>query len=162
MNAQITYWLDADVYIQAHRGPYKNVPQWWIFLAKQITLGVVKSPKLVYDEIIRGKDDLANWCTQRKNIGLCVNASRELQEECVSRIADYVYNKYTTHQSSEFLKGGDAWVIAHAMHTSGIVVTQESLRKMKSKIKIPTVCKAMQVSYINTYDMNDRLKFTSE
>jgi Domain of unknown function (DUF4411) len=74
------------------------------------------------------------------------------------------YKTYLPHQSSEFLKGGDAWVIAHAMHDkdAGVVVTQESLRKFKSKIKLPTICKAMEVKYINTYDLLDVLDFKLE
>jgi Domain of unknown function (DUF4411) len=45
------------------------------------------------------------------------------------------------------------------MDTRGIVVTQESLRKMKSKIKMPTICKAFKVEYINTYELLERLDF---
>ena len=159
MNSRLIYWLDADVYIQASRGPYKHVPQFWEFLAKQIDLGIVKSPKIVYDEIVRGGDDLAKWFINRKDKGICVHPGRSVQEECFSKIAEHVYKTYKSHQSAEFLKGGDAWVIAHAMPSKGIVVTMESLRKMKSKIKIPTVCKAFGISYMNTYEMNDRLNF---
>lgn len=161
MSGRITYWLDADVYIQASRGPYKRVPQWWSFLAKQVELGIAKSPKIVYDEIAKGRDDLAEWCALRKEKGLCVHPSREIQEECMGKIADYVYKTYKSHQSAEFLKGGDAWVIAHAMPTKGVVVTMESLRKMKSKIKLPTICKVFDITYINTYEMNDKLGFQS-
>jgi hypothetical protein len=45
------------------------------------------------------------------------------------------------------------------MESKCTVVTQESLRKTKSKIKIPTICKALDVPYINTYEMLDNLKF---
>ena len=40
----------------------------------------------------------------------------------------------------------------------GFVVTQESARSRKSKIKIPTICKAFNVKCINTYDMLSELK----
>jgi len=42
--------------------------------------------------------------------------------DCMGKIVDYVYKKYLPHQSSEFLKGGDAWV------------TQESLRPPKQMV----------------------------
>jgi ribosomal protein L7Ae-like RNA K-turn-binding protein len=82
----------------------------------------------------------------------------------MSKIVDYVYKKYLPHQSGEFLKGGDAWVIAHAMDDkdAGRVVTMESLRKMKSKIKLPTVCKEMGVKYISTYELLEHLDFRPE
>jgi Domain of unknown function (DUF4411) len=85
-----------------------------------------------------------------------------VQQECLSKIVDYVYRKYPAHRSGEFLRGGDAWVIAHAMDSKGIVVTQESLRKMKSKIKMPTICKVFQVEYINTYELLERLDFRAD
>jgi hypothetical protein len=47
------------------------------------------------------------------------------------------------------------------MDSRGKVVTQESLRKVEAKIKVPTICKALSVPCINTYDLLDELKFKS-
>jgi hypothetical protein len=165
MSLRIQYWLDADVYIQASRGPYKRFPEFWAFLSDQLERGRIKSPKVVYGELTKHwNDELKKWCVTRKDNGLCISASREVQKDCMGKIVDYVYKKYLPHQSSEFLQGGDAWVIAHAMHEkdAGVVVTQESLRKFKSKIKLPTISKAMEVKYINTYDLLDALDFKPE
>src|SRR5579872_5417604 len=136
MNVRLQYWLDADVYIQASRGPYKRIPEFWAFLSAQLECGRAKSPKVVYDELTKHWDDeLKKWCVNRKGKGLCVSAGKAVQQECMSKIVDYVYNKYKPHQSAEFLSGGDAWVIACAMNEkdAGRVVTMESLRKFKSK-----------------------------
>lgn len=166
MSSRLQYWLDADVYIQASRGPYKRFPEFWAFLSDQLSRGRIKSPKVVYDELTKHwNDDLKKWCTIRKAKGLCVAASREVQVNCMGKIVDHVYKTYLPHQSAEFLKGGDAWVIAHAMaepKDTGIVVTQESLRKSNSKIKLPTIAKAMDVKYISTYDLLDALEFKPE
>jgi hypothetical protein len=155
------YWLDADVYIQASNGPYKRVPQFWAFLAVQLELGNIRSPKIVYDEVSAGNDEVAKWFAHRKGKGLCVTASPEVQTKCYGMIADYVFEKFKSYQAEEFLRGGDGWVIAHAMDSNGKVVTQESLRKVEAKIKVPTICKALSVPCINTYDLLDELKFKS-
>jgi hypothetical protein len=152
------YWLDADVFIQAKNGPYKRVPKFWSFLSHQLELGNLRSPKVVYDEVSRGDDELASWFVARKEKGLCMNASAAVQS-CYGQIGDHVWGgKYRPHQSRDFLRGGDGWVIAHAMDCKGIVVTQESLRKLRGKIKVPTICKIFEVQCMNTYEMLDKLK----
>ena len=153
------YWLDADVYIQAKNGPYKfaRVPKFWSFISEQLEKETIKSPQVVYGEIAEGKDDLANWFKPRRRKGLCVPASEKVQEY-YGQIAAYVAQHYKPHQAAEFLKGGDGWVIAHALESGGVVVTQESARSRKNKVKIPTICKAFGVRCINTYTMLDELK----
>lgn len=155
-----TYWLDADVYIQAKNGPYRfhSVPQFWDFLSQQINADRIRSPKLVYDEILEGNDELAKWFEARADLGLRVIADRVVADN-YRKIADHVYTSHSHHQSAKFLKGGDGWVIAHAMAEQGVVVTQESLRSVKSKVKIPTVCRHFSVRCQNTYEMLEVLNF---
>jgi len=90
--------------------------------------------------------------------GLCIIAS-EIVCKNYSQIADHAYVTHSAHQSADFLKGGDGWVIAHAMEDKGVVVTQESIRSVKSKIKIPKVCKDFRVLCRNTYEMLEVLDF---
>lgn len=153
MKASI-YWLDANVFIQAKNGPYgfKLVPQFWIFLSEQLEQGIIRCPKMVYDELIDGNDDLAAWFKPRREKGLCHHPDEAVQQ-CFSTVANHVAMKFKPHQASEFLVGADGWLIAHAMNGDGIVVTQESDRSHKSKIKIPTICKIFGVRCMNTYDM---------
>jgi hypothetical protein len=107
---------------------------------------------MVYDELIDGNDELATWSKHRREKGLCHHASESVQE-CFSTIANHVANKFKPHQASEFLIGADGWIIAHAMNGDGTVVTQESDRSHKSKIKVPTICKIFGVRCMNTYEM---------
>ena len=44
------------------------------------------------------------------------------------------------------------------MNGDGVVVTQESDRSHKAKVKIPTICKVFNVRCINTYQMLTALK----
>jgi hypothetical protein len=148
------YWLDANVFIQAKNGPYafKLVPQFWIFLSEQLECGKIRTSKMVYDELIDGNDDLAIWFKQRKEKGLCQAVNQGVQQRYVS-VANHIATTYKPHQCAEFLLGADGWLIAHAMDGSGVVVTQESDRSHKSKIKIPTICKVFGVQCLNTYEM---------
>lgn len=152
------YWLDANVFIQAKNGPYGFglVPQFWTFLSEQLAQGTIRCPKMVYDELIDGKDDLAAWFKPRREKGLCNNANETVQQ-CFSAVANHVAMKFKPHQVAEFLIGADGWLIAHAMDGDGVVVTQESDRSHKSKIKIPTMCKVFGVRCMNTYEMLNSL-----
>ena len=115
--------------------------------------------KKVFDELTDGKDHLAQWCKYRRR-DLCAATSKEVQQ-CFGQIATYVVNNSTTPKASEFLDGGDAWVIAHAMDmgVNGIVVSQESERHHNAKVKVPTVCRAFGVKCINTYELLEALDF---
>ena len=153
------YWIDAVVLIQASNAyyPFHRVPKFWIFISRQLDSGTIRAPKIVWQEVSDGTDELANWVRQRKEKGLCVTASKTVQEK-YKEISGHVYSKYKPHQAGEFLKGGDGWVIAHAMATSGTVVTEESDRSRKAKVKIPTVCKALGIKCINTFSMLEELE----
>jgi hypothetical protein len=153
--------MDANVLIQASKGPYKfdRVPQFWTFISEQLELGNVRSPKMVYDELTDGNDHLAQWCKQRRK-SLCVGATKEIQK-LYGEIANHVHGNYAAAKAHEFLRGADGWVIAYAMDmgTSGIVVTQESTRHRQAKVKVPTVCSEFDVKCVNTYDMLEALDF---
>ena len=155
------YWLDANVLIQASRGPYRidRVPPFWIFIDQQLQQGNLRAPKMVYDELTDGNDRLAQWCKQRRKY-LSVTASRDVQK-CYRDIATYVQANATVARTHEFLRGADGWVIAHAMDmgTSGIVVTQEATRRQHGKVRIPAICSVFNVKCINTYDMLEALDF---
>ncbi len=71
------YWLDANVLIQASKGPYRmeRVPQFWTFIDEHLEQGNLRAPKMVYDELTDGNDHLAQWCKQRRKY-LSVNASK--------------------------------------------------------------------------------------
>jgi hypothetical protein len=159
MTKASVYWLDANVFIQAKNGPYafKLVPQFWIFLSEQLECGKIKSSKLVYDELIDGNDDLAIWMKQRREKGLCHPVNQVVQQRYES-VANYIATTYKPHQCAEFLMGADGWLIAHAMGGDNVVVTQESDRSHKSKIKIPTICKIFGVQCMNTYKMLGELE----
>ena len=157
------YWLDASVLIEAHRKTYpiKIVESFWVWLNGQIHAGVIVSPRQVYKEIAEvdgHQDELAHWMRVRKDRGLCIPASRAVQET-VGKIQVYVYEEYDDVEAWEFSKGADCWVIANALVDNGIAVTKEStLRPEAKKVRIPDVCCHFGVKCIDTLEMLRQLK----
>ena len=117
--------------------------------------GTIRCPKIIWQEVSDGIGDLAEWIQSRK-AGLCVAASKAVQQK-FGYVSGHVFEKYKPHQAAEFLKGGDGWVIAHALESGGTVVTQESTRSKRGRIKVPTVCKALNVRCLDTFKMLDEM-----
>jgi len=149
------YCLDTSIFIQANNGGYAMdiVPAFWKWLDKEFAVGRITSCRTVYDEIAPGNDDLAQWVKARRNTPVFEPPDAKVQAE-YPNIATYVTGKYAAHQSSLFLKGADAWVIARSKVYGMTVVTAEQLVDGTSKkAKIPNVCKQFGVKYTDTYDM---------
>lgn len=150
------YWIDADIFITAKNGPYgfSILPAFWAWIDTQADAGVVSSPQLVCDELIKHSDDeLAAWAKDRKDSPLFVLPDQNVQA-VYGQIASHVQTKYVASQSQLFLSGADAWLIAHAKCSIGKVVTHESLAGNNSKkVKIPNVCRDFAVPYVDCYAM---------
>jgi len=149
------YCLDTNVFIQAKNGPYglDIVPSFWEFLDDQADEEAICSSKVVYEELARGEDDLADWVKDRKDGGMFVEPDEEIQA-VFANIADYVENKYANHQARPFLDDADPWVIAQAKVEGAVVVTHEKLVNDESaKVKIPNICVHFGVNYVDTYKM---------
>jgi hypothetical protein len=164
MTAVPIHWIDSSVFIEAKNGPYRFnvVGVFWAFLDSQIAGGTIRCPKLVYDEIVTNEtatDELAKWVKARRRSGLFVPPGRDVQT-AMGTVADYVQANCESHHAADFLRGADPWLIAHALHTDGIVVTHESKRPTgvrKGRIRIPQVGGALGVRCINMYDMLEAL-----
>jgi len=57
------YLLDANVLIDANRDyyPLERVPEFWDWLEYQGTVGAVKIPVEVHEEVNEGQDALGSW-----------------------------------------------------------------------------------------------------
>ena len=93
-----------------------------------------------------------------------VEPARDVQR-IYGGIADYTVEKYSQRQAkaAEFLSGGDGWIIAHAKHDGGTVVSHESrVDKSSMTPKIPNVCTQFGVSCIGLTEMLTKLNFRFE
>jgi hypothetical protein len=149
------YWVDSNVFIESKAGPYpfKVVPSFWKHIDHMLARKVIFSSEMVYRELIGYGDDLSKWLKTRKQNGLCVAVNEEVEAH-FEKIAAYVSERYDEPNTADFLKGADGWIIAHALHTKGIAVSQESKHHPNAnKARIPDVCKHFQVKCINVYEM---------
>lgn len=157
------WWLDADVFIQAKNGLYAfDINRtFWNWLDEQLRNGVIACPKMVYKEIVdnqRITDKLAEWVKARQKKGLCVKPDATVQA-AATEIGNYVFTRYDYANAWDFSRGGDAWVIAHAMCDKGTVVTNESAeRPTAKKARIPDVCSYFEVACADTVKMLRMLK----
>jgi hypothetical protein len=135
-----TYWLDANVFIEA----------------KNVAAGTIRSPKMVYEEITDSeshKDELARWAMTPRESGLFVAPAPQVQV-MYRTVADHVYSCHDQPHYAEFLRGADGWLIAHALHANGVVVSHETRRKPNArKIRVPNICASLDVPCIDTYQM---------
>ena len=154
------YWIDAGVLITAKNKQYgfDLVPGFWIFIETQLRSGVVRMPKIAFEEITNGNDELARWCKERRNVGyFCVRSGQREVQERYETIANHVVSVYKPHHAAKFLSGADGWIIAHALASHGYVVTDEN-RRYPSKVKIPIVARAMGATWKSLFTMCNDLK----
>jgi len=149
--------LDANVFIEAKNFYYRfdTFPGFWEWLDAQRANGELASIGPIRDELLKGNDDLAAWIKDRKKTGWFLAVDDMDTQRNLAQIADWVMAQpFKEAAKSEFLGGGDPWLIAKAKTIGATVVTQETFdAKSRKKVKIPNVCDAFNVLWIDTFDM---------
>jgi len=151
------YLLDSNTFIEAKNRYYgfDICPGFWQWMDANSPAGEVKSITMVYEELADGNDELADWIKTRKDDGRFLDISDPLTQEVFSNIAAMVQSgPYKLAGITHFLNKADPWLIAKAKTTGGTVVTDEvSAPDSIRSVKIPDVCVAFGVPYINTFDL---------
>ena len=135
------YWMDADVFIQSKNGPYgfDIAPGFWRRIELGAADGILRSIKLVYDELARGNDELVDWAKVMNTNGFFVSPDESVQL-ALRDVAAHVKANWEDPYVAEFFDGADPWIIAQAKADSGIVVTRESAKRPNArKVRIPDV-----------------------
>jgi len=152
-----TYILDANVFIEAARRYYAFdlVPGFWQSLEANAKSGKISSIDRIKTELERGQDDLAEWATHDFDHAFQSTDS----DDIVSSYRDIMNWVSTQSQFSEsakaqFANSADGWLIAIARVKGYTLVTHEQLAPSESaKVKIPNVCQAFDVPYVDTFEM---------
>lgn len=158
-----TYCLDANVLIQAWQKYYspKFFPDYWKMLNHFGSLGKIFISEMVYGEIVRTEDDLAEWLKKSKIKVLKI-------DEPVTKYLQAIYAKNPLHinlvDNTKARSLADPWVIAHAMNEKATIVTkEEKITALNStKVKIPNVCENMNVRCINDFQFIEELNIKFE
>lgn len=148
--------LDANVFITAKNTYYglDIVPAFWSWLEDQALVGTLASTDLIYDELKTGGDDLAEWVKERKQLIFHVRSDSATVAGYVDRIHGWARQEgYRDHAIANFMDCADPFLIAAATEWGYAVVTHEVASRSRKKIKIPDVCRFLDVPYENTFEM---------
>jgi hypothetical protein len=148
-------WLDSNVFIESKNGPYPfdGAPGFWNGMVENAKCGRIRSPMMVYDELLKIDDELKEWSKKMNGLGFFIDPDEAVQR-MFTVIADYVESNYDRPQAAWFLDKADPWLIAQAKAVGGTVVTREKLVGSDSrKVKVPNICQAFGVRFIDTFEM---------
>ena len=156
------YVLDANVLIEAKRRYYRFglCPGFWECLGWHYKQGTVSSIDRVRQELNRGKDELTQWAKNGVPAGFFASTTDEVTAEFFGQMIVWAQAQpqYLPQAIQEFAVVADGWLVAYAKSNGRVVVTHEAPTEERSKVKIPKVCKAFGVDYVDTFDMLEGLK----
>ena len=148
------YVIDACALINAAQNynmAKKSFAHIWEALDEMIQRGELISSVEIMDEL---KDDgLQSWAKQRKEC--FVPLTKEIQEKTVEVLAQFptLIKIRSTGNSN-----ADPFLVATAALQGGIIVTDEKLGDTKTKdYKIPNVCQALEIPYMNLLTFLDQI-----
>ena len=150
------YCLDTNVFIQAWTKYYHIdfFGDYWRKLDELAQAGVVFATSEVKREIDKIDDTLKDWLGERDYFFKDIDDS---VQSCIAEVFQDP-NHHRLVDSTKQRSIADPWVIAHAMAEDAIVVTKEQFEINTTKrIKIPNVCEAMGVEWIDDFEMVRRL-----
>ncbi|MHB8132022.1 MAG: DUF4411 family protein [Mobilitalea sp.] len=143
MNEQ-KYVFDSNIFINLQRRhPNDIFGSLWVKLEELIGGGIIISSTEVFDEITVGDDDLVDWAKKKKNAFLPSN------EQVQKTVRDILTRYEKLILGGKKTNGADPFVVALAIVYSCIVVTEEIKSGKDNPPKIPNVCEAYGVRYIN-------------
>jgi hypothetical protein len=153
------YLLDSNAFIQAKNLHYGMdfCPAFWDFIEEKSTDSTIASVDMVYAELIKGNDELADWIKDKKDDINFFSVSDENTQNKFGEIVNYVSNNnFRENEVIKFLDGADPWLIAKAaILEEATIVTHEVFvpDPNSRKIKIPNVCEQFAIPYINPFEM---------
>ncbi len=157
MMAKITFLLDANVFIEASHRYYAFdlAPRFWNSLVEHSKQGELLSIDRVKKELMRGKDELADWAIGPFQHAF-VSTDDEVVTQAYSAIMRWVNDQkqFLRAAKADFADGADGWLIAYAKTFGYTVVTHEELAPdVRRRVPIPNVCRAFSVPYQDTFSM---------
>ena len=155
------YVIDSNLFIQAHRAnyPLDIAFSFWNKVKQLAVDGKIISIDKVKNELYDKNDALEEWCRTNLPEDFFKDSSEVMAEYGqVSVWANSMSSHYMPNALNEFLDAdeADAFIVAYSLADphNRIVVTQEiSEPSRKNRIKIPEVCTALNVQFVNAMGM---------
>ncbi len=150
----MAYLLDSNVFIEAKKRWYglDFCPAYWEWLDRSHSSGLVFSVERVQTEIAAHDDDLLAWVNARAH-GFFLTPDQAVLNSLSELTTWATGGQYNQAAVTTFLDGADSYLVAHAHAHGYVVVTHEIVGSRASNVKIPNACVAMNVRYLNTFEM---------
>lgn len=148
--------IDAGVFIQAKQTYYAFdiAPRFWQHLIESYQAGDIESIDRVQRELLRGRDDLAQWAENDFD-----DAFKSTNRDDVIAVYGQVMNwvrsqsRFSRAEIAKFARGADGWLIAYSKVTAGTLVTHEGAEPTSDRVKIPDVCQQFGVIHASPFKM---------
>lgn len=149
------YCLDTNVFFTPSNFHYPMdfCPAYWDLLDENIENEKVFVIEQVYQELTKGESEVTDWIKERKSAKFVKAFEDEETQEQFREIADYVQAHYKPEAAAEFLSGADPWIIAVCKIHNFKLVTKETYKESKKKVKIPNICEEVGIGYIDEFQM---------
>lgn len=150
----MAYILDANVFIEARRRYYglDFCPAFWEWLVAANARGVVYSIERIRDQLVGAGDELSDWIRTLPDVFFFPADAGTLAS--LATAIDWA-RRQNFRQSAValFADDADAYLVAHAAAHGHTVVTLEQPSDGVKQVKIPNACVALDVKYINTFEL---------
>jgi hypothetical protein len=160
--SQTKYVLDANVLIEAKRRYYRFglCPGFWDCLSWHYKQGTVRSIDRVKKELDIGKDELTRWAKKGAPAGFFAATTDKATAGVYGEMVAWAHAQphFLPPALTEFAMAPDGWLVAYAKANGLVLVTHEVFSDARNEVKIPNVCKAFDVAYVDTFDMLEDLK----
>lgn len=157
------FLLDANVLIDAARDyyPLEMVPEFWEWLEHHGSIGNLKIPLEIYEEVCDGNDSLAAWLKDL-SVKPAILLAEEVRLDAVEHTVSNGYGPNLT-DAEIITMGRDPFLVAYALADpiGRCVVTTEASRPSRQRANrhVPDVCNGFGLSCCNTFEMTRRLGF---
>ncbi len=148
------YLLDSNIFItSANHIPQDIFEGFWRDLGSVLMSGTAILHQAVFDELKRRKDPLVEWIESFVDIQ-AMPATEGTLEKYLEVCAWADRQGYSPEALREFKKPdrADAWLCAEALNSSLTLVTYEVTSSSLNKVKIPNVCKGLDIPCISGFD----------
>ena len=148
------YLFDTNVFITAKNTYYAMdiVKSFWKCLEQDVINNKILIIDKVYEEIIKGNDELATWVIKIFSDKI-ISSNKDTIIKNYSEIIDLIAKKeYSRKAQDEFARVADSWLIAHAYNTDHCIITNEKYDpNIKRKIQIPNICNLFNISHMDLF-----------
>ena len=157
------FLLDANVLIDAARDyyPLEMVPEFWDWLVHNGSIGNIKMPLEIYEEVCDGNDRLAEWLRDPP-VKAAILLGEDVPPHAVSHVVSSGYAPDLT-DADIITMGRDPFLIAYGLvdPSTRCIVTTEGSRPSRTRANrhVPDVCSGFGLSSCNTFEMTRRLGF---